>query len=133
MVWCWIMSKWCSYNSFMYNWCWMMSWSSFVNYCIETIMIISCVINSSYWTIGFYEWILSFYNITITCFMLWFNITSMCILNSIVEWVFWICNGFMDYSFSNWSMYKSRSMNYWTMNIWTIMTIINWCCLCYSK
>lgn len=86
--WCNMMNNW---SNMMDNWsmsmdCWCTLWDN----CVETMMIIGCVVNGTDWTVWFNEGVLSFYNITISGFMLWFNITGMWIMNSIVEWIFWV-------------------------------------------
>lgn len=114
-----------NWGNVLNDWDWVgNNWSCFVNDGIETIVVISGVVNlnnqivseysrvnlvtfssySSDWTIRFNKGVLSLNDITVAFFSLWLDISGMWVLNSIVEWVFWVGNWFWNYNFVDWSM-----------------------------
>lgn len=60
----------------------------FVNNCVESVVFIGCVFYSPDGTVWFDEHVLSFYYVSISGFVLWFDITSMVVLDTIFELVF---------------------------------------------
>lgn len=72
------------------NWCvgvyWgMMNWSGLMHDCVESVVVIGGVVDSSDRTIRFDQGVLSLYNIAVACFMLTFNISCVWVLNAIIE------------------------------------------------
>lgn len=76
----------CYYSFSSYSWMYSMSRSGYNS--VESIVIISGIMNSTDGTVGFVKRIRTFYNITITNFLLGFLISSVCVSYSIVECVF---------------------------------------------
>lgn len=81
----WSVSNWSVSNNVSVN-----CWCGFGDDCVESVDIISGVVNSSDWAIRFDQRVLSLNNSSITDFALWLNITSQTIMNSIVERVTWV-------------------------------------------
>lgn len=67
-----------------------MGWCRFVNDCVETVVVISGVVNGTDRTVWFDKGVLTFDYITITFFGLRLDVTGMWVLDAIVERVFWI-------------------------------------------
>lgn len=78
---------WGSYDG-LGNDLWVDSVASSGNYSVETVMVISCVMDGSEGTIGLGYGVGSFDNVTITFFLLGFVVTGVSISNSVVEFVF---------------------------------------------
>lgn len=66
----------------------MFDWGGFVYDSVESVVFIGGIVNGSDGTIGFDDGILSFYNISITGFVLAFNVSSMVIVDTILVSVF---------------------------------------------
>lgn len=71
-----------------WSWGWMYWVSRFFYNSVETVVVVGGVVNSSEGTIGFSNSVGTFNYITITDFVLSFVITSVSVLNSVVEFVF---------------------------------------------
>lgn len=69
---------------------WMSSMTRSFNVGVETVMLISCVMDSSDRAIRFVKSVVAFYDITITFFVLFLMIASMLIFNAIFKIVFGI-------------------------------------------
>ncbi|CAG9771541.1 unnamed protein product [Ceutorhynchus assimilis] len=82
---------WGSYYNFSGSWSWVHGVSRFFYDCVETVVVISGIVNSSESTIGFSYSVRSLDYVTIANFVLSFVVTGMRILNSIVVFVFWFC------------------------------------------
>jgi hypothetical protein len=79
-------------------------WSGLVDDCVETVVVIGGVVNSSDWTVRFDQAVWSLDDISVAFLNLWFDVSGMWVLNSIVEWVLWVGNGFWDDDFVDWSV-----------------------------
>lgn len=79
--------------SVMKHMLWMMGMSNMFNNSLKTMMWISCIVNNSFSTIWFNQWIRTFYMICMPCFPCFFIITSMCIFDRIsifiIDWYLW--------------------------------------------
>lgn len=69
---------------------WVDSWGGFWDNCVESMVVIGCVIYGTDWTVRFNEGVLSLNNITITDFMLGFYVSGVGVMNTIVEGIFWM-------------------------------------------
>lgn len=102
------------------------SWSGLVDDGVESIVVISGVVNSAHGTVWFDEGVLSLDNITVAFLGLGLDITSMGILDSIVERVFRVGNWLSDDVFYNWG-----SVQNWSgmqQSVATIVSVFNWRC-----
>lgn len=59
--------------------------------CIETIMVISGVVNNANATIGLDQFVMSFDYIPITMFLLRFDVVSVWIFNTVFVGILWVC------------------------------------------
>lgn len=89
-----VMCKMFMFNmSVMWHMLWMMSMSNMFNNSLKTMMWISCIVNNSFCTIWFNQWIRTFYMICMPCFPCFFIITGMCIFDRIsifiIDWCLW--------------------------------------------
>jgi hypothetical protein len=66
------------------------SWGWFWDDSLEAMNVISGVVDGSDWTIRFDQRVLSLNDSTVASFVLWLDVSCMVILNSIVEWIFWV-------------------------------------------
>ncbi len=90
MSWCAVVDNWgwgsddlfnyWSVNNWSVDWSMMNCWGRFWNNSVESMDIISGVINSSDWAIRFDQRVLSFYNTSVTGFNLAFNISGVWVL-----------------------------------------------------
>lgn len=102
------------------------SWSGLVDDGVESIVVISGVVDSAHGTVWFDEGVLSLDNITVAFLGLGLDITSMGILDSIVERVFRVGNWLSDDVFYNWG-----SVQNWSgmqQSVATIVSVFNWRC-----
>lgn len=84
---------------------------------IEPVVIICTVIYRAYGTIWFNQWILTSNYTTITFFNLRFDVSSLRILNAIVEGVFWI------------SLKEIKNFKNWTANHILSSVEVNFLCI----
>lgn len=70
---------------------WVDSMTSSSDYGVETVVVVSSVMDGSKSTIGFGYGVGTFDDVAITFFFLGFVVTGMSISNSVVEFVFWVC------------------------------------------
>lgn len=132
ILWLWVVSNWGCGN--FSNWCnnFVTTWLT-TNNSIKAIMFIGCVFNSSIITIGIKKTVRSMYIVTITNFMLIFNVTGMFIMNFIWKiifgWCIFVFNMFIYWSdsFYNWCSMINCWCGYSFNNSWSRM-MINWCC-----
>lgn len=78
------------YNS-LSEYLWVHGVSGSGNDCVETVVVVSGVMDSSQGAIGFSHGVRSFDNVTITNFLLGFMVTSVTISNTIVKFIFGVC------------------------------------------
>lgn len=83
---------WCSNESFTvcWSWGWMHRVSRFFYNSIETIVVVGSVVDGTESAVWFCYSVVSFDYITITFFVLGFVISCVAILNTVVEFVFWM-------------------------------------------
>lgn len=138
MIWSWCVDVGWSGVDFVHNWCWVHCWG-LVDDCVEAIVVIGGVVDGSDWAIGFDERVWSLDDITVAMFVLWFHVTGVEVLdatvngekveieiyaritcrwewNSLVEFVFGICDGLWDDDF----------VGDWHMVDWSVC-VVDWC------
>lgn len=102
-------------NNFMAGW-------FTVNNSIETIVVIGCVFNYTVMTIGIQKAVWSMDSISITGFVLAFDISGMFIMNRVGEIVFgW---SFIFNLFVNWS--SNCFYNWCSMVNWSSLVMLSW-------
>lgn len=69
---------------------WVNGVSEFLNYSVESVVLVSGVFDNSGGAIGFDEGVLSLDYVSVSDFVLLFNVSGVGIVNSVVETVFWV-------------------------------------------
>lgn len=67
-----------------------MNWRCSVYNSIESIVLISGVVNGSDWAVGFNQAVRSLNDIAVASFVLWFNVSGMIVIDSVFVSVFWM-------------------------------------------
>ncbi|KAH1024243.1 hypothetical protein HUJ05_003764 [Dendroctonus ponderosae] len=94
--------SWGSYNNFVGSWSWMYWMSRPFNYCVESIVVISSIVDSPQGTIGFSHSVGTLYNISITDFVLTLVVSAKKINRGCGQ--IWV-----DLSQQNWGTFGSKS------------------------
>lgn len=87
--WCW--------RVVLHDWDWVsVDWGGLVNDCVESVVVIGGVVNSSDRAVRFDEGVLSLDDISVAFFGLGLDVSGMWVLNSVVERVFRVGDGFWN-------------------------------------